>query len=114
MSLFLSRLNHTIQVFAFASSGEDDGGQPTGSYSTSKGTMLGRIDPKVTPTEVNGPDLQPVIADYLAICEIPSFEVSERDIIQDEAGAYEVLGVATLDGRSAPHHLEINLRKVTP
>lgn len=112
MSLFRALLNHTITVSGLTQTGTDEGGQPVYSEA-SKGTMLGRIDPQVKPTEVNGPDLQPVISDYLAIAEIPSFTVSERDTIADEAGAYEVLGVATLEGRSSPHHLEINLRKVT-
>jgi hypothetical protein len=112
--LFLSSLNHTLTITGYTQSGTDDGGQPTFT-SAQKGTVRGRIDPRVRPEEVNGPDLNPVISDYLAITALPSgFSITERDTLADEDGAYEVLGVATLEGRSAAHHLEISLRKVTP
>lgn len=113
MSLFRSRLNHTLTVAGLTQTGTDGGGQPIYT-SADKGTILGRIDPRVRPEEVNGPDLQPVISDYLAITALPSgFSITERDTISDENGAYEVLGVATLEGRIDAHHLEITLRKVT-
>jgi hypothetical protein len=113
VSLFLSRLNHTLTVSALTASSTDEGGQPV--YTASqKGTVLGRIDPRVRPEEVNGPDLQPIISDYLAITAIPSFTITERDTIADENGAYAVLGVATLEGSSTAHHLEISLQKITP
>ena len=113
MSLFLSVLNHTLTVSGLTQSSTDEGGQPV--YTSSqKGTIRGRIDPRVRPEEVNGPDLQPVISDFLAITELPSgFSITERDTIADENGAYEVLGVATLEGRISAHHLELTLRKVT-
>lgn len=114
MSLFLSTLNHTLTVSGLTQTSTDEGGQPVYT-SASKGTIRGRIDPRVRPEEVNGPDLQPIISDFLAITAMPSgFTVTERDTIADENGAYEVLGVATLEGRTAAHHLEISLRKVTP
>lgn len=114
MSLFLSRLNHTLTVSGLTQTGTDDGGQPIFSDAL-KGTVRGRIDPRVTPTEVNGPDLNPIIADYLAITALPSgFTLTERDTLADENGAYEVLGVATLEGRTSAHHLEVHLRKITP
>ena len=118
MSLFQSRLNKTLAVYADTVTGEDDYGQPTSSE-TLKGSVRGRIDPRGgsgrDATEVvNGPDLNPVISDYIAITELPSgFTLVERDTITDENGGYEVLGVATFDGRTEAHHLEISLRKVT-
>jgi hypothetical protein len=110
---FTRLLNKTLTVTGTTQTGTDGGGQPIYTTST-KGTMRGRIDPRVHAEEVNGPDLNPVISDFLAITEIPSFSVTERDILADDTGAYEVLGVATLDGRMAAHHLELTLRKVTP
>lgn len=111
MSAFLGLLNRTIQVNGFTATGTDGGGQPTGTIA-SKGTVKGRIDPKVQPDEVNGPDLNPVISEYLAITAIPSFSISERDTMTSDGETFEVLGVAVLDGRSVPHHLEIDLRRV--
>jgi hypothetical protein len=106
-------LNRTIAVTGFTSSGEDAGGQPTGSY-TSKGSVKGRIDHKVQPDEINGPDLNPVISEYRAFTALPSgFTITERDLLTDDSDVYEVLGIARLDGRSVPHHLEIDLRKLT-
>jgi hypothetical protein len=113
VSAFTGLLNRTIEVTGFTSSGEDGGGQPTGSY-TSKGTLKGRIDHKVRPDEVNGPDLNPVISEYLAITALPvGFEITERDVLTDGADVYEVLGHARMDGRSVAHHLEMDLRKIT-
>jgi hypothetical protein len=111
VSAFLGLLNRSITVNGFTATGEDGGGQPTGTIA-SKGTVLGRIDPKVRPDEVNGPDLNPVISEYLAITAIPSFDITERDTMTSEGETYEVLGVAVLDGRSLPHHLEIDLRRI--
>ena len=116
---FTNLLNKTLAVYSDTVTGEDAYGQPT-STETLKGTVLGRIDPKTgrgrdSAEVVNGPDLNPVISDYTGIVELPvGFTLVERDTITDENGAYEVLGVATLDGRMAAHHLELNLRKVTP
>jgi hypothetical protein len=113
VSVFVGLLNRTIAVTGFVSSGEDGGGQPTGSY-TSKGTIKGRIDHKVRADEVNGPDLNPVISEYLAITELPvGFEITERDLLTDSSDVYEVLGIARLDGRAVSHHLEMDLRKLT-
>ena len=112
MSAFAGLLNRTITVNGWTESGTDGGGQSTGSYS-SKGTVKGRIDPKVRPDEVNGPDLNPVISEYLAITAIPSFTITERDVMTADTVDYEVVGVATLYGRSAAHHLEIDLRRIT-
>lgn len=110
---FTTLLNKTIIVSGVTQTGTDGGGQPIYS-TTAKGTVLGRIDPRVHAEEVNGPDLNPVISDFLAITEIPSFSIIERDTAVDDTGAYEVLGVATLDARAFAHHLELTLRKVTP
>jgi hypothetical protein len=113
MSLFLSRLNKTITVTGVTQSGEDGGGQPIYTE-VSKGTVRGRIDPRVRPDEVNDANLNPVISEYKAITALPDgFEITESDTMTDATGAYEVLGVHTLDGRSASHHLEINLRRIT-
>lgn len=111
---FLSLLNHTLAIYGLTQTGTDGGGQPI--YTdTLKGSVMGRIDPRINAEQVNGPDLNPVISDYLAITALPSgFSISERDTLTDETGGYEVLGVGTLEGRSAAHHLEITLRKVTP
>ncbi len=97
--------------------GEDGYGQPVYDE-VERGTLRGRIDPKGgsgrDSTEVvNGPDLNPVISDFMAITELPSgFSVVELDTLTDDTGAYEALGVATLDDRTGPHHLEINLRRI--
>lgn len=113
MSAFTGLLNRTIVVSGFTSSGEDGGGQPTGSFA-SKGTVKGRIDPKVRPDEVNGPDLNPVISEYLAITALPvGFTINERDTLTSDSVTYEVLGIASLDGRSVAHHLEIDCRRLT-
>lgn len=117
MSLFISRLNKVITVTGRTQSGEDGGGQPIYSEAV-RGTVRGRIDPRGgsgrDATEVvNGPDLNPVISDFLAITELPDgFEITELDTLTDETGAYEALGVATLDGRAVAHHLEISLRRI--
>lgn len=109
---FAHLLNKTLTVSGLTQSGTDGGGQPIHTEAE-KGTVLGRIDHRVHPEEVNGPDLNPVISEYVAFTKIPSFAITERDSISDDTGVYEVLGVATMDGFSAAHHLEITLRKVT-
>ena len=104
MSLFLSRLNTTITVTGRTQTGTDGGGQPIFTEAT-KGSVRGRIDPKVRPDEVNGPDLNPVISEYRAITELPSgFTISEWDKLTASALVYEVVGTAILDGRSLAHH----------
>jgi hypothetical protein len=116
-SLFLSRLNKTITVTGRTLAGEDGYGQPMYTEAV-RGTVRGRIDPRGgggrdNAEVVNGPDLNPVISDFLAITELPSgFEIEELDTLTDDTGAYEALGVATLDGRSVSHHLEISLRRI--
>lgn len=113
MSLFLSRLNKTITVTGLTQTGTDGGGQPTFSE-TSKGTVRGRVDPKVRPDEVNGPDLNPVISQYRAITALPDgFSITEDDTLTADGLDYEVLGIATLDGRQNSHHLEIDLRRIS-
>jgi hypothetical protein len=113
VSVFVGLLNRTLAVTGFSSSGSDGGGQPTGSY-TSKGSVKGRIDHKVRADEINGPDLNPIVSEYLAITELPvGFEITERDLLTDSADVYEVLGIARLDGRAVSHHLEMDLRKIT-
>lgn len=112
MSAFTGLLNRTITVNGWTETGTDGGGQSTGSFG-SKGTVKGRIDPKVTPDEVDGPDVNPIISAYVAITAIPGFTISERDTMVADGVTYEVLGLATLYGRSIPHHLEIDLRRVT-
>lgn len=112
MSAFAGLLNRTITVYGMNETGTDGGGNPIYTE-TSKGTVKGRIDPKVRPDEINGPDLNPIISEYLAITAIPSFTITERDVMTANSVEYEVVGVATLDGRSAAHHLEIDLRRIT-
>lgn len=113
MSAFTGLLNRSLLVTGFGATGEDGGGQPTYTSST-KGTVKGRIDPKVRPDEMNGPDLNPVISEYMAITALPvGFTITERDTLTSDAAVYEVLGIASLDGRAAAHHLEIDLRRVT-
>lgn len=113
MSLFLSRLNKTITVMGLTQTGEDGGGQPIFTEA-SKGTVRGRIQPKVRPDEINGPDLNPVISGHLAITALPSgFEITTDDNLVADSLTYEVLGVAIQDGRSDAHHMEIDLRRIT-
>lgn len=112
MSAFLGLLNRTITVNGLTQTGTDGGGQPIFTESE-KGTVKGRIDPKVKPDEVNGPDLNPVISEYLAITAMPSgFSITERDELVADSVTYEVLGVAELHGRAVAHHLEIDLRRI--
>jgi hypothetical protein len=109
--------NKTISVTGYTQTGEDGGGQPIFTE-VARGTVSGRIDPnggrgRDAGEVVNGPDLNPVISDFTAIVNLPSgFDIVERDTLSDETGAYEVLGVATLDGRVSAHHLEIKLRRI--
>jgi hypothetical protein len=111
-SLFLSRLNKTLDVIGLTQTGEDGGGQPIFTEA-SKGTVRGRIDPKVRPDEMDNPDANPVISRYRAITALPSFTVTTDDVIEDGDDRYEIVGTATLDGRSASHHLELDLRRIT-
>ncbi len=114
MSAFLGLLNRSIAVTGLTDTGTTDGGGNPIYTTSSKGTVKGRIDPKVRPDEVNGPDLNPVISEYVAITAMPSgFSIGERDTLTADGQAYEVLGVATLYGRAATHHLEIDIRRVT-
>ncbi len=112
MSLFLSRLNRSLDVLGLTQSGVDGGGQPVFTEA-SKGTLRGRIDPKVKPDEMDDPDLNPVISRYRAITELPAFDVTEDDVIVDGDDRYEIVGTAVLDGRSVSHHLELDLRRIT-
>jgi hypothetical protein len=113
MSLFLSRLNKTITVTGLTQTGEDGGGQPIFAEAT-KGTVRGRIQPKVKPDEVNDANLNPTISEYLAITALPDgFEITTADTLTANSETYEILGVGTLDGRSDAHHMEINLRRIT-
>ena len=119
MSTFSALLNKTLAVYrdVATGTGEDSFGQPT-TAETLQGTVRGRIDPKSgrgrdSAEVVNGPDLNPIISDFTAITALPSgFTIAERDTITDNTGAYEVLGVASLEGRLSAHHLEINLRRI--
>ncbi len=117
MSIFTALLNKTLVVTGRTLAGEDGYGQPIYTEAT-KGTVRGRVDPKAgrgrdSAEVVNGPDLNPVISDFTAITELPfGFEIEERDTLTDDTGAYEVLGVASLDARTAAHHHEINLRRI--
>ena len=113
MSLFLSRLNKTITVTGLTQTGEDGGGQPIFTEA-SKGTVRGRIQPKVKPDEVNDANLNPTISEYRAITALPSdFEITTADTLTTDSLTYEVLGVAILDGRANAHHMEIDLRRIT-
>jgi len=112
-SAFFGLLNRTLTVTGLTQTGTDGGGQPIYTEA-SKGTVRGRIDPKVRPDEIDNPDTNPVISAYLAITELPSgFSITERDTLTDDADEYEVLGIARLDGRAVSHHLEIDLRRIT-
>lgn len=114
---FTGLLNKVIAVSGRTKTGTDGGGQPIYTFAL-KGTVLGRVDPRGgrgrdAAEVVNSPDLNPVISDYTAITELPAgFEIDERDTLSIAAGDFEILGVATLDGRIAAHHYEIALRKV--
>lgn len=111
---FTRLLNKTLTVTGYTQTGTDGGGQPIFTEAE-KGTVRGRVDHRVHAEQVNGPDLNPVISDYLAITALPDgFEITERDYVADEDGAYEVLGVASPDDAHSAHHLELTLRKVTP
>ncbi len=113
MSLFLSRLNKAITVTGLTQTSVDGGGQPIFTES-SKGTVRGRIQPRIRPAEVDGPDLNPTISEYLAITELPGgFSITTSDKLTSDSETYEVLGVGVLDGRVNSHHLEINLRRIT-
>ena len=112
MTAFFGLLNRTITVSGLTQTGTDGGGNPIYT-SASKGTVKGRLDPKVRPDEINGPDLNPVISEYLAITAMPDgFSVNERDTLTVDGTEYEVLGVAELHGRAVAHHLEIDCRRV--
>ena len=113
MSAFTGLLNRTITVSGLTDTGTTDGGGNPIYTEASKGTVKGRIDPKVRPDEVNGPDLNPVISEYLAITAMPvGFSIGERDTLTADGTTYEVLGIAELHGRAVAHHLEIDLRRV--
>ena len=118
MSTFTALLNKTLVVTGYTQTGEDGGGQPIFDE-VERGTIRGRIDPnggrgRDAGEVVNDANLNPVISDFTAITELPSgFDVLERDTIVDDTGAYEVLGVASLEGRLAAHHLEIKLRRIS-
>ena len=114
MSVFAGLLNRSIAVTGLTDTGQTDGGGNPIYTTSNKGTVKGRIDPKVRPDEVNGPDLNPVISEYLAITALPAgFTIGERDTLTSDAAVYEVLGIAELHGRSVAHHLEIDLRRIT-
>jgi hypothetical protein len=112
VSLFLSRLNRSLDVLGLTQTGEDGGGQPIFAEA-SKGIIRGRIDPKIKPDEMDNLDSNPVISRYRAITELPSFEITETDKIVDGSTTYEVVGIGTLDGRSLSHHMEIDLRRIS-
>ena len=112
MTAFFGILNRTFTVIGLSSFFNDTA--TTQIYtSTTKGTVKGRLDPKVRPDEVNGPDLNPVISEYVAITAMPGFTINERDTLTVDGTEYEVLGVAELHGRAVAHHLEIDCRRVT-
>jgi hypothetical protein len=58
-------------------------------------------------------------ADDTAVVEIEeppapeALDLTERDVLSDDTGVYDVLSVARADGRARPHHYEAKLRKVT-
>ena len=111
--MFTNLLNKTITVTGLTQTGTDGGGQPIYTEA-SKGTVRGRIGPKVRPDEVNGPDLNPTISEYKAITALPAgFEITTDDTLTADSLTYEVLGVAILDGRANAHHMEIDLRRIS-
>lgn len=113
MSLFLSRLNKTITVTGLTKTGIDGGGQPIYAEAT-KGTVRGRLDPRVRPDEVNDPDVNPTISEYRAITAMPSgFAIATSDTLTIDGLDYEIQGVAVLDGRFDAHHMEIDVRRIS-
>ena len=128
-------LPRTVVVVRRQRTGSTGGGQPI--YDDVEiGTLRARIDAAgigrgQPTTEVTGPDLQPIIADYHALAELeleqeppanpgdppPPREpanLTERDYLSDPTGIYELLTVSTADDRAAGHHYELKLRKITP
>lgn len=113
MTAFFGLLNRTITVTGVTQTGTDGGGQPIYTEA-SKGTVKGRIDPKVRPDELNGQDTNPVISEYIAITAMPDgFSIVEADTLTADGEEYEVVGTATLYGRAVAHHLELDLRRIT-
>jgi hypothetical protein len=43
----------------------------------------------------------------------PIFTEATDDKLVDGSNTYDIVGVATLDGRSASHHMELDLRRIT-
>ena len=114
MSAFLGLLNRTITVNGLTDTGTTDGGGNPIYTTGAKGTVKGRIDPKVQPDELDGPDVNAIVSAYIGIVAIPSgFTIGERDELVSDGETYEVVGTATLYGRANPHHLELDLRRVT-
>lgn len=112
MSAFLGLLNRTITVNGLTDTGTTDGGGNPIYTEGAKGTVKGRIDPKVAPDELNGADLNPIISNYVAITALPTFTITERDTMVADGVTYEVVGLAELHGRAVAHHLEIDLRRI--
>jgi hypothetical protein len=117
-------LPRTVVVVRRQRTGSTGGGQPIWT-DVEVGTLRARIDAAGVgrgqpATEVTGPDLQPIIADYHGIAELELQEkprqpanLTERDYLTDPTGIYELLTVSTADDRAAGHHYELKLRKIT-
>lgn len=82
----------------------------------------------IAPTEVLGDNNEAIVADYHAVTELelelPAGSppgmlrelagLTNGDALAAPDGVYEILAVATADGRYRAHHYECKLRKVTP
>lgn len=126
-------LNRTVTLTRRAKTGETGGGQPI--YGdVEAGLLKARIEltglggRSIPPTEVLGDNNEAIVADYHAVTalklEVPAgsppgtlaepADLTNGDALAAEDGVYEILAVATADGRYHPHHYECKLRKVTP
>lgn len=107
-------LNRTITVNGKTQTGTDGGGNPIYTEGA-KGTVKGRIDKKDHPDELDGPDVNAIVSGFEAFTQLPvGFTITERDTLADEDGeTYEVVQVGKFYGRSALHHLQMDLKKVT-
>lgn len=134
---FRGLLNRTVVLTRTSMTGETGGGQPI-NEAVDVGLLRARIEPTglggrslpTTELQVRGtsnPTLEAIVADFHAVTELdlePDPEdpdaprvpaaLTERDVLVDTDGVYEILSVGTADGRSRPHHYEAKLRKITP
>ena len=122
-------LNRTVTLTRRGQTGETGGGQAI--YTdTEVGLLAARIElaglggRSIPATEVLGDGNEAIVADYHALASLTlepdedgtraPANLSNGDALAGDDGVYEILAVATADGRSAAHHYECKLRKVTP